>query len=84
MPTPPDPEKPPAGPPLEPIRVQRPRSVDALAELMREFRPDPVTFQPLTAASAPPHVPEEETRELPTAPAARPAGIRRTHPPAER
>ncbi|GGW14370.1 hypothetical protein GCM10018980_12290 [Streptomyces capoamus] len=54
MPTPPDPGQPPPGQVPEPVRVLRPRSFDALAELMREFRPDPVTFEPLGAAPAPP------------------------------
>ncbi|MFE1445282.1 peptidoglycan-binding protein [Streptomyces olivaceoviridis] len=59
MPTPPDPEQPPPGPVLEPVRVVRPRRFDALAELMREIRPDPVT-------------PEDDTRELPPVPASVP------------
>ncbi|MES9524530.1 peptidoglycan-binding protein [Streptomyces capoamus] len=54
MPTPPDPGQPPPGQVPEPVRVLRPRSFDALAELMREFRPDPVTFAPLGTAPAPP------------------------------
>ncbi|MEU1706973.1 peptidoglycan-binding domain-containing protein [Streptomyces sp. NPDC005706] len=41
MPTPPDPEQPHPGPPLEPVRVLRPRRFDALAELMREMHPEP-------------------------------------------
>jgi hypothetical protein len=36
--TPPDPEQPHRGPVLEPVRVLRPRRLDALAELMREIR----------------------------------------------
>ncbi|MEV5149496.1 peptidoglycan-binding protein, partial [Streptomyces sp. NPDC052727] len=56
MPTPPDPERPPPGPVLEPVRVMRLRRFDALAELMREIRPDPVTH-------------EDDTRELPPVPA---------------
>jgi hypothetical protein len=36
--TPPDPGQPDRGPILEPVRVLRPRRLDALAELMREFR----------------------------------------------
>ncbi|MER6687129.1 peptidoglycan-binding protein, partial [Streptomyces olivaceoviridis] len=59
MPTPPDPEQPPPGPVLEPVRVVRLRRFDALAELMREIRPDPVT-------------PEDDTRELPPVPASVP------------
>ncbi|MGW4910457.1 peptidoglycan-binding protein [Streptomyces sp. NPDC004270] len=38
MSTPPDPEQPHRGPILEPVRVLRPRRLDALAELMREIR----------------------------------------------
>ncbi|MFJ3760152.1 peptidoglycan-binding protein [Streptomyces sp. NPDC090080] len=38
MSTPPDPEQPHRGPVLEPVRVLRPRRLDALAELMREIR----------------------------------------------
>lgn len=56
MPTPPDPEQPPPGPVLEPVRVVRLRRFDALAELMREIRPDPVTH-------------EDDTQELPPVPA---------------
>ncbi|MGW1592046.1 peptidoglycan-binding protein [Streptomyces sp. NPDC002386] len=41
MPTPPDPGQPHPGPPLEPVRVLRPRRFDALAELMREMHPEP-------------------------------------------
>ncbi|MET8773249.1 peptidoglycan-binding protein, partial [Streptomyces sp. NPDC004658] len=59
MPTPPDPEPPPPGPVLEPVRVVRLRRFDALAELMREMRPDPVTD-------------EDDTRELPPVPASAP------------
>ncbi|MFG2958216.1 peptidoglycan-binding protein [Streptomyces sp. NPDC048291] len=40
MSTPPDPEQPHRGPVLEPVRVLRPRRLDTLAELMREFRAD--------------------------------------------
>ncbi|MET8564795.1 peptidoglycan-binding protein [Streptomyces flaveolus] len=52
MPTPPDPEQPPPGPVLEPVRVVRLRRFDALAELMREIRPDPAAH-------------EDDTQELP-------------------
>ncbi|WP_258575368.1 hypothetical protein [Streptomyces shenzhenensis] len=37
MSTPPGPEQPHRGPVLEPVRVLRPRRLDTLAELMREF-----------------------------------------------
>ncbi|MFF9086327.1 peptidoglycan-binding protein [Streptomyces sp. NPDC014991] len=73
MPTPPDPEQSPSPPALEPIRVVRTRRFDALAELMREIRPDPVTYEPSGTAPAPhPSPAEEETRELPPVPAAGP------------
>lgn len=65
MPTPPDPEQPPPGPVLEPVRVVRLRRFDALAELMREIRPDPATH-------------EDDTQELPRVPA--PAAPRSTPP----
>ncbi|MFI6932086.1 peptidoglycan-binding protein [Streptomyces sp. NPDC050287] len=76
MPTPPDEGAPEDRPPLEPIRVLRPRRTDALAELIREYREQsgryqPVTQQPTRGADAAgpmpvvrPHA-EEETQELP-------------------
>ncbi|MFJ4523463.1 peptidoglycan-binding protein [Streptomyces sp. NPDC088810] len=77
MPTPPDPEQPPPGRVLEPIRVLRPRRFDALAELMREFRPDLVTDEPLGTAPGPrartAHPAEADTQELPPVPTPRPA-----------
>ncbi|MEU1011289.1 peptidoglycan-binding domain-containing protein [Streptomyces sp. NPDC005890] len=77
MPTPPDPEQPPPGRVLEPIRVLRPRRFDALAELMREFRPDPVTYEPLGIAPGPQartaRPAEADTQELPPVPTPRPA-----------
>ncbi|MEU6776946.1 peptidoglycan-binding domain-containing protein [Streptomyces sp. NPDC046759] len=80
MPTPPDPARPHAGPVLEPVRVLRLRSFDALAELMREMETDSV---PVARTS------DDETQELPPVPPdrssagtgspARPArGLRRT------
>ncbi|MQY34244.1 hypothetical protein SRB17_22100 [Streptomyces sp. RB17] len=60
MPTPPDPERPHAGPVLEPIRVLRPRRLDALAELMREMDGVPARAG---------HADEAETQELPPVPA---------------
>ncbi|AYN38018.1 peptidoglycan-binding protein [Streptomyces dangxiongensis] len=72
MPTPPHPEQPPPATESEPIHVLRLRRFDALAELMREFRPDPVTWEPSGTAPGP-HPPpaEEDTRELPPVPSAR-------------
>lgn len=89
MPTPPEPEPPHPDPPhrgqshpgpvLEPIRVLRPRRFDALAELMREMHPEPVTYEPVGTPPGPPDTPartpvaaEEETQELPPVRAARP------------
>ncbi|MEU0007847.1 peptidoglycan-binding domain-containing protein [Streptomyces sp. NPDC006314] len=79
MPTPPEPEPPHPGPVLEPVRVLRLRRFDALAELMREMRPDPVAYEPVgtppgphRTAARPPAAAEEETRELPPVPAGRP------------
>ncbi|QTE02728.1 peptidoglycan-binding protein [Streptomyces cyanogenus] len=84
MPTPPDPEQPPPGQVLEPVRVLRPRRFDALAELMREFRPDPVTYEPLGTAPGPhgspartAHPVEADTQELPPVPTPLPATARR-------
>ncbi|MEU8689453.1 peptidoglycan-binding domain-containing protein [Streptomyces sp. NPDC048665] len=81
MPTPPDPERPQSGPVLEPVRVLRPRRFDALAELMREIRPDPVTYEPVGTAAGPRPtagravpVAEEDTQELPPVPAVRAPG----------
>ncbi|MEV2212255.1 peptidoglycan-binding domain-containing protein [Streptomyces sp. NPDC050997] len=72
MPTPPDQGPPQDKPPLEPIRVLRPRRTDALAELIREYREqngiyDPEqhgTYEAVAVPKASPHV-EEETQELP-------------------
>ncbi|MFG2359542.1 peptidoglycan-binding protein [Streptomyces sp. NPDC048521] len=84
MPTPPEPEPPHRGPVLGPVRVLRLRRFDALAELMREMRPDPVTYEPVGTPPGPhrtaartPVAAEEETQELPPVPAAHP----RTAPP---
>ncbi|MBB5932247.1 peptidoglycan-binding domain-containing protein [Streptomyces echinatus] len=77
MPTPPDSEEPPDGRVLEPVRVVRHRSFDALAELMREFRPDPVTYEPRGTPAgprpAPPRPTDADTQELPPVPPPGPA-----------
>ncbi|MET9449759.1 peptidoglycan-binding domain-containing protein [Streptomyces cinerochromogenes] len=89
MPTPPDPQQPPPGPVLEPIRVVRLRHFDALAELMRDFRPDPATSGPATPDPATPDpvrsgpvtsgpagyeaLAEARTQQLPPVPTAGPA-----------
>lgn len=74
MPTPPDPRQPPPEPVLEPIRVLRLRRFDALAELMRDFRPEPGTHGSATPGPAT-YVPlaEADTRQLPPVPTATPA-----------
>ncbi|MFI1767422.1 peptidoglycan-binding protein [Streptomyces sp. NPDC020800] len=54
MPTPPDPEEPRSGPVLEPVRVLRLRHFDALAELMREMRPEPEAYDSFESTSSPP------------------------------
>ncbi|MGW7540221.1 peptidoglycan-binding protein [Streptomyces sp. NPDC054770] len=77
MSTPPDPEQPHRGPVLEPVRVLRPRRLDTLAELMREFHEgaeadakarapksrDPADFEAFDPASD--SGTEDETQELP-------------------
>ncbi|WP_316754309.1 peptidoglycan-binding domain-containing protein [Streptomyces herbicida] len=70
MSTPPDPEQPPHGPALEPVRVLRLRRFDALAELMREMRQDAEGAEGAEGyeAVAKPrwrNVAEDETQELP-------------------
>ncbi|WP_282700598.1 peptidoglycan-binding domain-containing protein [Streptomyces sp. CC219B] len=51
------------GPPLEPIRVLRPRRTDALAELLRE--PDRDGGYKSVPVAVPPRGSEDETQELP-------------------
>ncbi|MEU7473979.1 peptidoglycan-binding domain-containing protein [Streptomyces sp. NPDC044984] len=78
MTTPSGPGRPHDGPPLEPVRVLRPRRTDALAELFREFeREERGGYEPVPPPR-PPAGAEDRTRELPPVPAARhPPGIRR-------
>jgi hypothetical protein len=74
MPTPTDRGQPPErddGPPLEPVRVLRPRNTDALAELFREFREQTGAYrehdegyETVALPASGPRV-EEETEELP-------------------
>ncbi|MBT3166332.1 peptidoglycan-binding protein [Streptomyces sp. Vc74B-19] len=71
------------GPPLEPVRVLRPRRTDALAELFRDIeRGDDEEV----ASPPPPEGAEEITRELPPVPAGpppdppRPSRLRRAAP----
>ncbi|MEU8034198.1 peptidoglycan-binding domain-containing protein [Streptomyces sp. NPDC049099] len=61
MPTPLEPERPHSGRILEPVRVVRPRSFDALAELMREMETGPARAAPTD---------EAKTQELPPVPPA--------------
>ncbi|NED21597.1 peptidoglycan-binding protein, partial [Streptomyces sp. SID9913] len=73
MPTPPGPRPPHDGPPLEPVRVLRPRRTDALAELFREFERDTTAGYESVPVSGPAAGgAEAETRELPPVPGARP------------
>ncbi|MFC8987204.1 peptidoglycan-binding protein [Streptomyces sp. NPDC057115] len=73
MPTPPGPRPPHDGPPLEPVRVLRPRRTDTLAELFREFERDTTAGYESVPVSGPAAGgAEAETRELPPVPGARP------------
>lgn len=80
MSTPPDPEQARSGPVLEPVRVLRPRRLDALAELMREIREEaeadekartargaqgPPGFEAFDSSPGPGREAEDETQELP-------------------
>ncbi|MEU2775828.1 peptidoglycan-binding protein [Streptomyces sp. NPDC007162] len=80
MSTPPDPEQLHRGPVLEPIRVLRPRRLDALAELMREIREEaeadekertargargPAGFEAFDSSPGPAGWAEDVTQELP-------------------
>ncbi|MFI1421512.1 peptidoglycan-binding protein [Streptomyces sp. NPDC020731] len=79
MTTPPGPGRPHDGPPLEPVRVLRPRRTDALAELFREFEREERGGYESVPLPRPPHGSEDRTQELPPVPAARhTSGIRRT------
>ncbi len=84
MTTPSEPGRPHDGPPLEPIRVLRPRRTDALAELFREFEEG--ERGGYEAVRLPPGT-EDMTREPPPVPvgpaptaAPRPPGTRRAGP----
>lgn len=68
MTTPSEPGRPPGGPPLEPIRVVRPRRTDALAELFREFEQDVRGGR----APVPPPGSQDRTGGPPPVPAGRP------------
>ncbi|WP_437024349.1 peptidoglycan-binding domain-containing protein [Streptomyces sp. enrichment culture] len=70
MATPPGPRSPHDGPPLEPIRVLRPRRTDALAELFREFEQDTAAGYEAVSVPRADAEAEAETRELPPVPPA--------------
>ncbi|WNM33017.1 peptidoglycan-binding domain-containing protein [Streptomyces sp. Li-HN-5-11] len=84
MSTPPGLGQPHGGPPIEPVRVIRPRRTDALAELMREFQQNVgAAGQENVVAPGLPEGPEEPATEelppvgpLPSAPAHRPGSRR--------
>ncbi|WP_330324024.1 peptidoglycan-binding domain-containing protein [Streptomyces pseudovenezuelae] len=65
MPTPSDRGVPPDGPPIEPIRVLRPRRTDALAELMKDLPPRAAVGYESFALPGPQTATEDATEELP-------------------
>lgn len=65
MPTPSDRGVPPDGPPIEPIRVLRPRRTDALAELLKDLPPRGAVGYESIALPGPPSGTEDATEELP-------------------
>ncbi|MET9155618.1 peptidoglycan-binding domain-containing protein [Streptomyces griseoflavus] len=77
MTTPSEPGRPHDGPPLEPVRVLRPRRTDALAELFREFEEGERGGY---EAVPPPPGAEDATRELPPVPAGPPPTAARVAP----
>ncbi|GAB2782774.1 hypothetical protein GCM10027073_14350 [Streptomyces chlorus] len=66
MPTPSDPGQPHGGPPLEPVRVLRPRRTDALAELFKEFEREKCEGYESVTLPRPATGPEDETQEFPS------------------
>ncbi|MFK4101913.1 peptidoglycan-binding protein [Streptomyces sp. NPDC019531] len=89
MPTPSDRGVPPDAPPIEPIRVLRPRRTDALAELLKDLPPRGAVGFESIALPGPPSGTEEATQELPPVrdherarprdtPSGRVPGLRRT------
>ncbi|MFF0105825.1 peptidoglycan-binding domain-containing protein [Streptomyces hirsutus] len=66
MPTPSDPGQPHDGPPLEPVRVLRPRRTDALAELFKEFEREEREGYESVTLPRPAAGPEDETQEFPS------------------
>ncbi|MET7733509.1 peptidoglycan-binding domain-containing protein [Streptomyces sp. NPDC005402] len=65
MPTPSDRGVPGGGPPIEPIRVLRPRRTDALAELMKDMPPRAAVRYESFVLPGPPSGTEDATEELP-------------------
>lgn len=65
MPIPSDRGVPPDGPPIEPIRVLRPRRTDALAELLKDLPPRAAVGYESIALPGPPSGTEDATEELP-------------------
>ncbi|MFI8091201.1 peptidoglycan-binding protein [Streptomyces sp. NPDC086080] len=76
MTTPSEPGGPHDGPPLEPIRVLRPRRTDALAELFREFEEGERDGYEPVPLPRPPAGSEDGTQELPPVPDGPPPGAR--------
>ncbi|MFE7814539.1 peptidoglycan-binding protein [Streptomyces sp. NPDC057433] len=67
MPTPSDPGQPHDGPPLEPVRVLRPRRTDALAELFKEFEREEREGYESVTLPRPVAGAQDETQEFPPA-----------------
>ncbi|GGW94284.1 hypothetical protein GCM10010297_14980 [Streptomyces malachitofuscus] len=76
MTTPSEPGRPHGVPPLEPVRVLRPRRTDALAELFREFEREQRGGDEPVPPPRPPAGSEDRTQELPPVPAGRPPAVR--------
>ncbi|MFI1169023.1 peptidoglycan-binding protein [Streptomyces sp. NPDC020801] len=74
MSTPPGRGRPHDGPPLEPVRVIRPRRTDALAELMREFQRQNGGHETAAPPERPGAQEEDATQELPPVTPVPPAG----------
>ncbi|WLW49894.1 peptidoglycan-binding domain-containing protein [Streptomyces sp. YU58] len=72
MPIPPDRGTAHDDPPLEPVRVLRPRNTDALAELMREYQRDNGVYETVPLPAPRPGT-EPATEELPRVAGGRPA-----------
>ncbi|MEV5933432.1 peptidoglycan-binding domain-containing protein [Streptomyces sp. NPDC052079] len=75
MTTPSEPGRPHDGPPLEPVRVLRPRRTDALAELFREFEREQRGGDEPVPRPQPPAGSEDRTQEMPPVPAGPPPTV---------